>query len=175
MDRAALGSRIKEARLAKKLTQTEVVGSFITRNMLSQIESGTATPSIKTLTYLAGVLELPVEQLIGTEEPGDLSQLQAVKQCLRDGLPEEAMDKASALPEALADERAALLAQASLRCGENLMHAGALPKAAELVQQAVEWSSVGIYANESTKARALLLMGQIAEGLADYYRKLSDK
>ena len=58
MDRAALGSRIKEARLAKKLTQTEVVGSFITRNMLSQIESGTATPSIKTLTYLAGVLEL---------------------------------------------------------------------------------------------------------------------
>ena len=52
------------------------------------------------------------------------------------------------------------------------MHAGALPKAAELVQQAVEWSSVGIYANESTKARALLLMGQIAEGLADYYRKL---
>jgi len=42
MDRAALGSRIKEARLAKKLTQTEVVGSFITRNMLSQIESGTA-------------------------------------------------------------------------------------------------------------------------------------
>ena len=92
MDRAALGSRIKEARLAKKLTQTEVVGSFITRNMLSQIESGTATPSIKTLTYLAGVLELPVEQLIGTEEPGDLSQLQAVKQCLRDGLPEEAME-----------------------------------------------------------------------------------
>ena len=64
MDRAALGSRIKEARLAKKLTQTEVVGSFITRNMLSQIASGTATPSIKTLTYLAGVLELPVEQLI---------------------------------------------------------------------------------------------------------------
>ena len=173
MDRAALGSRIKEARLAKKLTQTEVVGSFITRNMLSQIESGTATPSIKTLTYLAGVLELPVEQLIGTEEPGDLSQLQAVKQCLRDGLPEEAMEKA-ALPEALADERAALLAQASLRCGENLMHAGALPKAAELVQQAVEWSSVGIYANESNKARALLLMGQMAEGLAEYYRKLSD-
>ena len=44
-----LGRRIKEARLAKKLTQAEVVGDFITRNMLSQIESGSALPSVKTL------------------------------------------------------------------------------------------------------------------------------
>ena len=60
MDKAALGKRIKEARLAKKMTQAEVVGSFITRNMLSQIESGTATPSVKTLEYLSNVLELPM-------------------------------------------------------------------------------------------------------------------
>ena len=82
MDKAALGSRIKEARLAKKLTQAEVVGNFITRNMLSQIESGTAAPSIKTLTYLAEVLDLPIEQLIGAEEPGDLSLLAELKQAL---------------------------------------------------------------------------------------------
>ena len=34
------GRRIKEARISKKMTQSEVVGTFITRNMLSQIESG---------------------------------------------------------------------------------------------------------------------------------------
>ena len=118
MDRALLGSRIKEARLAKKLTQTEVVGSFITRNMLSQIESGTATPSIKTLAYLAEVLDLPMEQLIGAEEPGgDLALLQEAKQRLREGALDEALEKAAALPDTLADERAALLAQASLRRG----------------------------------------------------------
>ena len=44
MDNAELGRRLKAARLAKKMTQSEVVGDFITRNMLSQIESGTATP-----------------------------------------------------------------------------------------------------------------------------------
>lgn len=55
MDSIELGKRIREARLSKKMTQSEVVGTFITRNMLSQIESGTATPSFKTLEYLSGV------------------------------------------------------------------------------------------------------------------------
>ena len=48
MDHAELGKRLKAARLAKKMTQSDVVGTFITRNMLSQIESGTATPSMNT-------------------------------------------------------------------------------------------------------------------------------
>ena len=64
MTAAELGKKIKEARLAKKMTQAEVVGDFITRNMLSQIESGTAMPSVKTLSYLAGVLGLSTEQLL---------------------------------------------------------------------------------------------------------------
>ena len=53
MNSGELGKRIKEARLAKKMTQSELVGTFITRNMLSRIESGNACPSVKTLEYLA--------------------------------------------------------------------------------------------------------------------------
>lgn len=53
MENNTLGKRIKEARLAKKMTQSEVVGDFITRNMLSQIESGSATPSVKPLNTSA--------------------------------------------------------------------------------------------------------------------------
>ena len=49
MNAAELGRRIKEARIAKKMTQSQVVGTFITRNMLSQIENGNALPSITTL------------------------------------------------------------------------------------------------------------------------------
>lgn len=49
MNSEELGKRIKEARLAKKMTQSELVGTFITRNMLSRIESGNACPSVKTL------------------------------------------------------------------------------------------------------------------------------
>ena len=64
MNSEELGKRIKEARLAKKMTQSELVGTFITRNMLSRIESGNACPSVKTLEYLAGRLDLPAGSLI---------------------------------------------------------------------------------------------------------------
>lgn len=60
MNSFELGKLIKEARISKKMTQSEVVGSFITRNMLSQIENGLATPSIRTLQYLAGILDLHI-------------------------------------------------------------------------------------------------------------------
>jgi len=64
MNGIVLGKKLKEARLAKKMTQSDVVGGYITRNMLSQIESGAAFPSIRTLEYLSGVLEIPVSELM---------------------------------------------------------------------------------------------------------------
>ncbi len=68
MNQMILGQKIKEARLAKKMTQSEVVGNFITRNMLSQIESGTALPSMRTLAYLAQVLDLSLPALLASAE-----------------------------------------------------------------------------------------------------------
>ena len=60
MTNAELGRIIKEARIARKMTQSEVVGDFITRNMLSQIENGNAAPSIRTLQYLMDVLDIHI-------------------------------------------------------------------------------------------------------------------
>lgn len=55
-----LGERLKQARIEKKMTQKEVAGDFITRNMLSQIENGLATPSIKTIEHLSKTLNKPI-------------------------------------------------------------------------------------------------------------------
>lgn len=54
---ATLGEKIKALRKEKRLTQTELAGSELTKSMLSQIENGKATPSMKTLQYLASKLE----------------------------------------------------------------------------------------------------------------------
>lgn len=59
-----IGEKIKEIRISKKLTQQEVVGSFITRNMLSKIENNSATPSVKTLEFLANKLGVPPSALL---------------------------------------------------------------------------------------------------------------
>lgn len=51
-----LGEKIKAARLEAGLSQRQLCGDTITRNMLSQIENGSASPSMATLQYLAGRL-----------------------------------------------------------------------------------------------------------------------
>ena len=51
-----MGQRLKQARLEVGLSQRQLCGDVITRNMLSQIENGAARPSMDTLTFLAGRL-----------------------------------------------------------------------------------------------------------------------
>lgn len=48
-----LGQKIKTARLELGLSQRQLCGDTITRNMLSQIENGSARPSMDTLAILA--------------------------------------------------------------------------------------------------------------------------
>ena len=62
-----LGKRLKEARLALGLSQRQLCGGEITRNMLSQIENGTARPSMDTLAYLARRLGKPVSYFLEEE------------------------------------------------------------------------------------------------------------
>ena len=55
----ALSQRLKQARLEAGLSQKALCGDRITRNMLSQIENGSARPSMDTLRYLAQQLGKP--------------------------------------------------------------------------------------------------------------------
>ncbi|MCU5571210.1 helix-turn-helix domain-containing protein [Bacillus cereus] len=71
---ATLGEKIKTLRKEKKLTQTELVGSELTKSMLSQIENGKATPSMKTLQYIAEKLECKMSFLL-EEDEGEIVEL----------------------------------------------------------------------------------------------------
>ncbi len=62
-----IGQKIRELRLAKLMTQSELAGTFITRNMLSCIENGSAQPSLSTIQYIAGRLNVPAGFLLGVE------------------------------------------------------------------------------------------------------------
>ncbi|MGM9641608.1 MAG: helix-turn-helix domain-containing protein [Eubacteriales bacterium] len=65
-----IGQKIKELRSAKMMTQQELAGDQITRNMLSRIENGCALPSLPTLLYIAERLGVPAGYLLvsGDEE-----------------------------------------------------------------------------------------------------------
>ncbi len=62
-----IGQLLKQARLEAGLSQRQLCGDVITRNMLSQIENGSARPSMDTLQYLAGVLGKPVSYFLEEE------------------------------------------------------------------------------------------------------------
>ena len=55
-----LGEKLKQARQAAGLSQRQLCGDTITRNMLSQIENGSARPSMDTLRVFALRLGKPI-------------------------------------------------------------------------------------------------------------------
>ena len=59
-----LGEKIRLARQQAGLSQRQLCGADITRNMLSLIENGSAKPSVKTLTLLAERLGKPVSYFL---------------------------------------------------------------------------------------------------------------
>lgn len=71
-----LGVKIRQARLAAGLSQRQLCGEEITRNMLSQIENGSARPSMSTLAYLAARLGKSISYFL--EEEAVTSPNQAV-------------------------------------------------------------------------------------------------
>ena len=60
----SIGEKIRELRVAKLMTQAELAGTQITRNMLSCIENGSANPSLSTVLYIAGRLNVPAGFLL---------------------------------------------------------------------------------------------------------------
>lgn len=62
-----IGEKIKKLRTEKSMTQNELAGTQITRNMLSLIESGAAQPSLQTILYLAGRLNVPAGILVADD------------------------------------------------------------------------------------------------------------
>lgn len=54
-----LGQRIKDSRKKLGMTQAQLCGDYMTRNMLSRIETGDAHPSMETLLFIAQKLKTP--------------------------------------------------------------------------------------------------------------------
>ena len=170
MNSEELGKRIKEARLAKKMTQSELVGTFITRNMLSRIESGNACPSVKTLEYLAGRLDLPAGSLISDEVQGEedpdrnAQQLITVKRLYKDSDYSDCIKAAEKLIGSEFDEGQAITARCCIALSEKAMNSGDKAAAIKYAKQALELADKGIYKSREISVDATLKLSEIAGG-----------
>lgn len=134
-----LGEKIKAARLEAGLSQRQLCGDIITRNMLSQIENGSANPSMATLKYLAERLGKSVgyflqEQAVESPNPAVMAAArEAYAQRQHAKTLEILMDYQG--PDPLFDgEKAYLQALCALAEGERLLSFGDARQAVALLE-----------------------------------------
>lgn len=118
-----MGQRILQARLEAGLSQRELAGEEITRNMLSSLEHDTANPSVGTLVYLARRLGKPVSWFFG--EDGTTEAITAFEQG----------DYRRARGLMTPAQRRWLGPVALVREAEQAIHAGRIPYARQLLEE----------------------------------------
>lgn len=158
-----LGEKLRQARLEAGLSQRQLCGEKITRNMLSQIENGTARPSMDTLGFLARRLGKPIGYFLedgsGASvnmgvitaarkawDAGDYAAVVAALEGYRE--PDEVFDR----------ERELLSVQAYLALAEQALQGGRKPYARELLEKA---AAEPAYCAPELRRRRLLLLGRL--------------
>ncbi len=150
-----IGSRIRILRQKKGLTQKELAGEHITRNMLSLIENGTASPSLTTLCYLAEKLGIPVGYFFTStpEEERNFHKaavIETLKQHFMEKNYEACAELCSTLPSSYTDDEIAMLASVAflkraIQCAEEY----SLTRALSLLNKANDFSHRTIYTERS--------------------------
>lgn len=159
-----LGEKLREARLEAGLSQRQLCGDIITRNMLSLIEHGNAKPSMDTLKLLAARLGKPVSYFL--EEDALVSPNRQVMETARERFDTADFSGAAAAMEdyregdPVYDREAALLKKLLyLELADQALREKRRPYALELLEKAKQ----GVpYCGEALERRRLLLLGQIS-------------
>lgn len=166
-----LGQRIKTARQEAGLSQRQLCGDAITRNMLSQIEHGTVQPSMGTLRFLAGRLGKPISYFLDEEAvtSPNAEVMSTARQCYAQkdftgAL--NALDRYQTPDETFDNERGLLTAKCCLALAARAVEEKKLPYVIELLNRAEQAGQHTIYYGPEMERERLLLLAQ-AEPEAD--------
>lgn len=170
-----LGQLLKQARLESGLSQRQLCGGQITRNMLSQIENGSARPSMDTLRYLAARLGKPISFFL-EESAASPNQacIQQAREAWSQGDPAAALQVLEGYAaDGIFDAEAGLLqVLCCLSLAEDALNQGHIPYAHTLLQKAV--SDSPYYTADLARRRLLLLARVNPESCSEIVQQLPD-
>ena len=151
-----IGERIRELRISKLMTQADLAGDRITRNMLSCIENGSANPSLSTIVYIAGRLGVPAGFLLA--EQGDemayrkMSNLSNIKKAYTTGDVQSCRSLClSGCPEP-DDEISLLLANCDAAIAAEEFWSGRLRSSCRFFDEALSYAEKTIYSTDAIEA-----------------------
>ena len=157
-----LGQKLRLARQEAGLSQRQLCGEVITRNMLSQIENGSAKPSMETLRYLAGRLGKSVSFFL--DEDAVLSPNCKVMEQAREAFGKQdaaalraALDGYQSPDDVFEEERKLLTIHCCIMEAEEAYQNGREIYAEELLNRADETARTALYMNEELTGKILLL------------------
>ncbi len=144
-----IGKKIRELRNAKLMTQSELAGDEITRNMLSKIENDAALPSLGTVIYLADKLGVPAGYLIADSDDEftyrKMNEMKNIKRAYTDKNFELCRDICLNSLGGSDDEIELILAECCLNMGEEYINSGQLHKACAILDEAAVHAGKTVY------------------------------
>lgn len=162
-----LAEKLKNARLEAGLSQRQLCGDTITRNMLSQIENGTARPSMQTLRFLAARLGKPVSYFLEEE-----AVLQPNSRCMEAARNAWASADAAGVLQALEawqpdsateQEKCLLQTLAAMTLAEEAIARDRKPYAVSLLRPLL--TAEGIYITPALRQQITCLLAQAGESV----------
>lgn len=156
-----LGQKLRALRKQKKMTQSALAGTEITRNMLSRIENDDALPSLPTLLYLADRLHVPAGYFLSDKASLIAYKkeefLPALKHWYSLGNYKEVVRLYRRDFEEADDEVALIVAKSALECAREALHRGTVKAADKYLALAKEMKEKTIYADSRLDALIALL------------------
>lgn len=157
-----LGQKLRQTRLSKGLSQSQVAGTCVTRNMLSQIENDQASPSMRTLEHLAQALGVSVGWLLSDEQTdAALERMRRARAMLKEG-DDEACLALFAQDGPADDETLLLCSLAACRLAEKQLGDEQLARAGTLARAALDWNGKSLYCLPDVHKRALAVLARCA-------------
>ena len=155
-----IGEKIKQLRVARNMTQADLAGEHITRNMLSRVENGAALPSLPTVWYLAERLGVPAGFLLAEGNDDriwrNMSRIDAIRRVLRTGDARICLELCLEDRENADDEIYFIMAQCSVRLAVEAFEAGRLREACATFDQALQYAGQTQYDTDSIAETAAL-------------------
>lgn len=130
-----MGERIRQARVEAGLSQRQLAGESMTRNMLSALEHDTAKPSVSTLQYLSEKLCKPISFFFGETDPS-LAQMESIRGHYADGAYQTCLEELETLDSPLCQpEREILRALCLLALAERACQEGKKPYSRAILEK----------------------------------------
>ena len=162
-----LGQKIKNLRTEKMMTQKELAGNEITRNMLSQIENGSALPSLSTVIYLAGKLGVSAGYLLSEGDEEFIyyksRTMKNIKRAYTDRRFELCREMCLSSFDEYDDELELILTDSCLGLAQECVMNGKLYRACRLLDEAWLHANKTVYPTSSQRHRILVIFSFLKE------------